>query len=499
VTDAPVVEVAGLRKEYGSVQALRGVDLALYPGEIVGLLGANGAGKSTLIKAIAGLEHADEGTVSVDGEELSRHKGVKAARTAGISVVPQELNLVMTASVAENVLLWGLPTRGGLVNTRAMRRRAREVLAELGVELDVEREASSLTAVEQRLVMVAAAVSQHARVLILDEPTAALPPHEAKHVLDVARQVRTLGKTVLFVSHRLGEVSGLVDRAVVMREGRVIAELREGELEVSKMVDRLGGVRPATPAAAPTDTTVGSARLAARGLSGRRVSGVDVEVRAGEIVGIAGLVGAGRSELIRLLAGVQDTTGGDVLLDGEPLRSVSGLRHKVGYIGEDRNTSLFRDFDITGNMTLPSLKRFSRARMVRRRPEIAATREVVERIQIKGNPTTNVLGLSGGNRQKVLLGRWLMSGADVLLLDEPTAGLDPSARAEVHRLLRALVDDDGAVVVAIAEPAELLALCDRVVVMREGRISHVASRPFDEREILAASYDEPEAVTMEAK
>jgi ABC-type sugar transport system ATPase subunit len=491
-----VIEVSGLRKRYGAVEALRGVEMILNEGEIVGLLGANGAGKSTLIKVIAGLEHADEGSVLLDGEELPRHNSVKAAQEAGISVVPQELNLVTNTTVAENVLLWRLPRRAGMVSQAALKSRARAVMEELGVKLDVGREASSLTAVEQRLTMVAAAVSQHARVLILDEPTAALPPEEAEHVLAVARQVRNLGKTVIFVSHRLAEVSGLVDRAVVMREGRVVSELGEGEIEVGKMVERLGGVRPTTPAAAAPSraTTSGPARLVAQRLSGRRVKNVDLEVHPGEIVGIAGLVGAGRSELLRLLGRVQSPSGGELTLDGTPFNKVEGLRQKVGYVSEDRNRDLFGGFDVTSNMSLPSLRRFARGRMVRRGPELKASREMIEQIQIKGGPGTNVLGLSGGNRQKVLLGRWLMSGADVLLLDEPTAGLDPAARAEVHRLLRRVADRDGAAVVAIADPAELLALSDRVVVMREGRISAIASRPFNEREILAASYEDHEVV-----
>ena len=497
--DPPVVEVEGVHKRYAGVHALRGVDFRLWPGEIVGLLGANGAGKSTLMKVVAGIVLADEGSVTIGGEELSAHGSIKAAQLAGISVVPQELNLVLDASVAENILLWRLPTRRGLVSRRMLGARAREMLAGLGIELDVEARADALTAVEQRLVMVAAAVSQDARVLILDEPTAALPPDEAQHVLDVAQRVRALGKTVVFVSHRLNEVSALVDRAVVMREGQVVGELRGHDLEVAEMVERLGGTRlDAARGPRAVDVADVRTRLVARGVSGSRVRDVDLEVRAGEILGVAGLVGAGRSELLRLLGGVQPITGGELELDGEPLAHVSAPRTKLGYVGEDRSKNLFRDFDITGNVSLPCLPRFTRGWVVRRRDEVDAVRGIVADIKIKGEPRSNVWTLSGGNRQKVLLGRWLLSGAKVLLLDEPTAGLDPVARGEVHGLLRALVRADGAVVVAIADPGELLTLCDRVVVLREGRVTHVESRPFDEGVILAASYADPHAAEARA-
>ena len=500
-TPGPVVQVEGIHKRYSGVHALRGVDFHLLPGEIVGLLGANGAGKSTLMKVVSGIVTPDEGRVLIGGAELAHHGSIKAAQSAGISVVPQELNLVLDASVAENILLWRLPTRRWLLSRRQLFAQARSVLAGLDIELPLQRLAGSLTAVQQRLVMVAAAVSQDALVLILDEPTAALPPDEAQHVLDVAKRVRSLGKTVVFVSHRLNEVRAVVDRAVVMREGLVVGELRGTELEVASMVERLGGSRAGASALTRRElapVSAGESRLVARGMSGNRVRDIDLEVRSGEILGVAGLIGSGRSELLRLLAGVQHLSDGELLLDGAPLHAVSAPRTKVGYVGEDRSRNLFRDFDVTSNVSMPSLGRFARAGLVSRREEVQAVKGTVSEVRIKGQPGSNVWTLSGGNRQKVLLGRWLLSGAKVLLLDEPTAGLDPIARAEVHDLLRELVRKGGAVVVAIAEPSELLALCDRVVVLREGRLTHVERRPFDESLILAASYADHESDELRA-
>lgn len=488
---AVIVEAVGIEKHYAGVQALRGVDLTIRAGEAIGLLGANGAGKSTLIKVISGLADADRGTVSVAGNVLPKGT-IRAAQNAGISIVPQELNLVAEASVAENMLLWHLPTRLGLVSRRQMASRSRAVLAGLGVELDTTAPVGDLTVVEQRLVMVAAAVSQEARVLILDEPTAALPPEEARHVLDVARRVRELGKAVVFVSHRLNEVCDLVDRAVVMREGEIVGELSGEGLTIEKMVEGLGGSNLGASGFRPTGDPVpehaGTARLVARKLSGNRIQNVDIAFRRGEILGIAGLVGAGRSELLRLIAGVQPSTGGEVEFDGEPVEKLANRRRKIGYVGEDRSQNLFRDFDITGNVSLPSLGRFSRGSVIQRRKEVQAVSGIVDSVGIKGRPESSVWGLSGGNRQKVLLGRWLMSGAEVLLLDEPTAGLDPVARAEVHDLLRGVAAEGGSVVLAISDPAELLSVCDRVIVLREGRLVHVERRPFDEGIILAASY-----------
>jgi ribose transport system ATP-binding protein len=487
-----IVEATGIRKHYSGVQALNGVDLTIHAGEAIGLLGANGAGKSTLIKVISGMVAPDDGTVRVDGKVLPGG-AVRAAQQAGISIVPQELNLVPEASVAENMLLWHLPTRSGLVSRRRMANRAREVLEGLEVSLDVTAPVGHLTAVEQRLVMVAAAVSQDARVLILDEPTAALPPEEARHVLDVAARVRDLGKAVVFVSHRLNEVCELVDRAVIMREGEVVGELTGERLTIERIVEGLGGSNlGATGFRISDDDEVhddsGPPRMIGRKLSGVRVQEVDVSFRSGEILGIAGLVGAGRSELLRLMAGVQPHTGGEIEFDGRPVEKIPRRRRRIGYIGEDRSKNLFREFDVTGNVSLPSLGRFARGGVIRRRREVSAVGDIVGSVGIKGRADSNVWGLSGGNRQKVLLGRWLMSGAEVLLLDEPTAGLDPLARAEVHDLLHGVAANGGSVVVAISDPAELLSLCDRVVVIREGRLVHVERRPFDEGRILSASY-----------
>lgn len=489
-----VVSCVGIRKRYGAVNALCGVDLELWPSEIVSLVGANGAGKSTLIKVIAGVVAADDGVVLVDGEPLPQHN-VRAALAAGIAVVHQELNLVQSATVGENILLSNLPRRAGFVRRREVTTRAREVLADLEVDLDPSRPVAECTAVEQRLVMVAAALSQDVRVLILDEPTASLPPEDARHVLEAAKRLRSLGKTVVFVSHRLHEVRKLSDRAVIMRDGAVVDELRGDAIEVHKMVQMLGGrtsaehAAPHAPASSDAEVVV-----AVRGLGGNRIQGLDLDVRAGEILGIAGLVGSGRSELLRLLGGVQPHSSGELEFEGERIRRMSDRQRRLGYVGEDRGRNLFGEFDVAGNLSLPSLHRLSRARMVRRRHELRSASEIVEQIRLKGHVRSAIWSLSGGNKQKVLLGRWLMSGARVLLLDEPTAGIDVASRGEVYELLREVADTGGAVVVAIADPSELLAACDRVVVLCEGLLTLEARRPFDEAAIMSASYsrhDEP--------
>ncbi|MGB9182712.1 MAG: sugar ABC transporter ATP-binding protein [Solirubrobacteraceae bacterium] len=484
----PVLSTVGVFKSYDEVQALRGVDFSLYPGEVVGLVGANGAGKSTLIRILTGLVAPDAGEVMAEGTPM--RPTIQAARAAGVTAVHQELNLVPAATVAENVLLWNLPRRAGMVSRREMRRRAGEVVAQLGVELPLDMPAAELTAVQQRLVMVAAALSQNAKVLILDEPTASLPADEAQHVLKVARELRRLGKSVVFVSHRLDEVVAVVDRAVVMRDGRVVRELAPGEVDIETMMELIGAKRVAAldrrlrhPISNRTEVI-----LSARGVYGSRVRELELDVRGGEILGVAGLVGAGRSELLRLLAGVQRHRAGELLLRGKSW-SRDAARGEVGYVGERRGDHLFADFDVSSNVSLPSLGRFKHWRcLLDAKQEHNSVADVLGRTGVKGGPRDTMGSLSGGNKQKVLLARWLLVESKVLILDEPTAGVDVGARAELHALLREIADAGGAVVVAISDPKELLALCNRVIVLREGRLTLDTVAPFHEGEILAASY-----------
>jgi ribose transport system ATP-binding protein len=418
--------------------------------------------------------------VEVDGEPLS--PGIAAARAAGIAVVHQELNVVPTASVAENILLWRLPRKGGMLSRRAMKERAGKVLADLGVDLPLDLPAAECTSAQQRLVMIAAALSQEAGVLILDEPTAALPPDESRHVLEIAERLRGLGKVVVFVSHRLEEVRQIADRAVVMRDGTVVEELVGDAIDVDTLVELIGGRRVAEADAAaahgePTDRTV---LVEVRRLAGPKVKPLDLQVRAGEILGVAGLVGSGRSELLRLLAGVQVPQSGEWMVGGED---------PVGYIGEARSHSVFYDFDVAANLSLPSLGRFRTGGLfVHRRSELKEAHKVMADLNVKGRSNDPIWALSGGNQQKVLLGRWLMSGVKTLILDEPTVGIDVGARAEVHALLRAAAADGRGVVVAIADPKELLGLCDRIIVLTEGQVTMEAEGTFEETHVVSAFY-----------
>jgi len=483
----PVVELTGVSKTYGAVKALRGVDFSLMPGEIVGLIGANGAGKSTLIKVITGRVVPDSGVLRIGGKATSEGLTVKQARQAGVAAVHQDLDLIPDAGIAENIFLWGLPRKAGFVQKREMTERVEQLLSDLGLDLDPQMPVGYATAVEQRLVMIAAALSQDAQVIILDEPTASLPPEEAELVMRVAERLRADGRTVLFVSHRLREVKRLSDRVVAMKEGRVVAEVPGDEVSIDGMIELIGGTKEVhdAPADQPLDVeSVQAGRgedvmVHAEGLTGRKVTDVDIDIHRGEILGVAGLVGAGRSEILRLLAERQAHTGTLDYPNGKP---------RIGYVAEAPMGNVFADFDVSDNVSLAALGRYSQAGFVQRGRITRKVTEILGKMRTRGDHDDPIWALSGGNRQKAMIGRWLFAESDLLLLDEPTAGIDIGARADVHRLLREFADAGGAVVVAIAEPNELLSLCDRVIVLVEGRSAGVVNAPFEEDQIVAMFY-----------
>jgi ribose transport system ATP-binding protein len=490
VTATLVVEALEVR--HGPVRAVRGLSLEVSPGEIVGLIGANGAGKSTLTKVIAGSIRPDSGGFRFEGADVSFHHP-RDALDAGIAMVPQELSLVEDRPVAENIYLNRTPSRLGFVRDRELGRIAREAMAGVGLEdVDPWTPAGSLTPVEQRLVTIAEAISKQPRLLILDEPSAALPAETAARLEPIIRRLAEGGTTIIYVSHRLGEIERLSDRVFAMRDGAYAGELRGPEIAIPAMVQLVGGKalaeEPPPKQETRDDTEV---VIKARGLGGIRTHDVDIDVHAGEILGIGGLQGSGRSELLRLIGGIQKPTAGSIeVFGGEALPNPhAAVERGVGYVPEGRKAMVFPTLDVAANSSiavLPQLSRFGT--FVRVGEERRQAAKMAERLKLVGSLDAGISTLSGGNQQKACMARWLMKDARLLLLDEPTVGIDVHARAEIHGLLRELAAEGTTVVVACSEPEELVHLCHRVIVMVEGTPARELEAPLQVDTLVAASY-----------
>ena len=478
------VEARGLHKRFPGVVALSGVDLALRPGSVHALVGENGAGKSTLIKILSGFYAPDEGEVLVDGEPLAA--STAAARAHGIATIHQEHNLVPNLSVAENVGLGGLPTRFGLVSTRQARRTAREVVAQVAPSVSVSQPARTLSPAEGQLVEVARALAQRARVLIMDEPTTALTERDVERLFLLVRRLREQGMAVLYVSHKLEEVFALADEITVLRDGHLVTTAPATEFDRAGLVRAMVGED--VEEHRHTVRSGGEPVLVGYGLSRTGVfADVDLTLCAGEVLGLAGLVGSGRSEVAMCLFGADRLDAGTVELDGRPLRLRSpdeAVRAGIALVPEERKQqALVEALTVRENLTLGMLDQLAPGGWLRRRSEREVVAEFVESMRIR-TPGMDVpiAGLSGGNQQKVVIARWLARRPRVLMLDEPTKGIDVGAKAEIHRLIERLCDAGVAVLLISSELDELLGLADRVAVMREGRLVRTLDRDAASRE-----------------
>ncbi len=479
------VAMSGIAKRFGGVHALRGVDLDLRAGEVHALLGENGAGKSTLINILSGVVTDYDGEISMGGTPV-RFTGPAAAQAAGIATIHQELDLVPALSVAENLVLGREPrTRLRTLDRRAMTRAARDWLALLGADLDPRRPVGSLRVGEQQLVEIAKALSVDARVLIMDEPTAALADAEVRRLMSTIRALRERGVAVVYISHRLEEIEHIADRATVLRNGEVAGTLRPDPdqrrriitLMVGRPPEALFDAGPASPVG-PTVLTVDDLAVRPRVTRPGRCepAGVSLTVHAGEIVGLAGLMGAGRTELLETLygAGPPGHRTGLVRLAGRPYAPRGprdALRAGVGFVPEDRRRSaLVLDHPVGRSIVLAALRRITTAGIIRPGRERDAVRQQITALAIKTPSATAPVGaLSGGNQQKVVFARHLLTRPRLLLLDEPTRGVDVGAKAEIYRLLRRLADDGMGIVLASSELPELIGVCDRIVVLHGGR------------------------------
>ena len=491
--DQPLLQMRGIVKTFPGVRALDGVDLTVRPGEVHCLLGQNGAGKSTLIKVLSGAHRPDEGEISWLGEPVVLGTP-DAAITLGISTIYQELDLVAGLSVAENLFLGHEKSRAGLLRRKEARRAARALLARLGhEEIRADREVGTLPASGQQIVSMARALSHDTRVIVMDEPSAALDQQEVKTLFKVIRDLTSQGVAVVYISHRLEEIREVGDRVTVLKDGRTVAtDLAAKDTPTSELIRLMTGrsieyVFPPRTEAAPSAAPV----LEVAGLSLDRVfADVTFSVAAGEIVGLAGLVGSGRSEILESVYGARKPSGGTVTVDGRRLRAGSvgdAVKAGIGLAPEERKSQgLLLDHPIYQNITVSSLGRFARGGFLKASAERASASEWTKALDVRPPGIERpVRTLSGGNQQKVVLARWLLRECRVLLLDEPTRGVDVGARSEIYTLIRSLAARGMAVVVVSSEVEEVLGLVDRVLVVREGRIVHTGpAREIDEHKVL---------------
>jgi rhamnose transport system ATP-binding protein len=471
----PVVALRDVSKSFGAVRALRGAELDLFAGEAHALVGENGAGKSTLIKVLAGVHRPDRGTVELDGQKVE-FSGPSDAKDAGIAVIYQEPTLFPDLSVAENIFVGQQPRgRFGRIDRVAMTTAAADLFARLGVHIDPDRPARGMSIADQQIVEIAKAISLDARVLVMDEPTAALSGVEVERLFSVARSLRDGGAAILFISHRFNEVEALCQRVTVMRDGAHISTDMLSEVTIDQIVRRMVG-REVGALFPKQEVEPGEVILEVDGLTEEGTfKDVSFEVRAGEIVALAGLVGAGRSEVARAVFGVDPRTSGAVRVSGRALPAGNpraAMAAGIALVPEDRREQgLVLDMSITRNATLPRSRSLSTLGFLTGASERREAREWTARLQTKyGNLGDAVGTLSGGNQQKVVLAKWLSTKPKVLIVDEPTRGIDIGTKTEVHRLMSQLASEGVAVLMISSELPEVLGMADRVLVMREGRL-----------------------------
>jgi rhamnose transport system ATP-binding protein len=489
----PTAELDGISKHFAATQALDNVSLQLWPAEVHALVGENGAGKSTLVKIFAGVHQPDAGQIRIDGVPIQIH-GPAQARELGIAVIHQEPRLFPDLSVAENVFLGHQPkTRLGTIDWSRMRHDAARLFEELDVSISPESPVRGLSMADQQLVEIAKALSVDARILVMDEPTASLSLHEVDRLFSIVRPLRDRGLAVLFVSHRLEEVFELCERATVLRDGRYVItapthELTTGEL-VRHMVGRDVSLFP------KTNTTFGDILLDVRGLTrADAFADVSFNVRAGEIVGFAGLVGAGRTEVARVLFGIDQADHGQLLLDGREVSfatPTAALSAGLAYVPEDRHQEgLVLDFPVASNISLPILPRLFPRFFVHRAAERTLAERYATQFRVRMTDVEQLVSsLSGGNQQKVVIAKWLATQPRVLILDEPTRGIDIGAKVEVHRIISELAVAGLAILLISSDLPEVLAMSDRILVMHEGRLTAELARAeaTEERVMLAAT------------
>ncbi|RRD03831.1 sugar ABC transporter ATP-binding protein [Arachnia propionica] len=494
-----LLRVEGISKSFPGVRALTDVTFEVRPGTVHALCGENGAGKSTLMKIINGIHQPDAGTIFM-GDAPVRIKNPVEARARGVAMIAQELNHVPEMTVAESFFLGRLPTRLGRVDWRRMRREAAQILQAEGMELSVNRRLSSLTVSEIQTLEILRAVHHSAEVFIMDEPTSAIAHKEVASLFRKIRALRDQGKAVIYISHKMDEVFELADDITILRDGAVVSSQRADEITLDQVITQMVGRALDHQSYPKREVPIGDVVLRVDGLhTATQFEDITFEIRAGEIVGLAGLIGAGRSEVVRAIVGLDPLDGGLVEVAGRPVRISSprdALRHGVAMLSEDRRlVGIVPELSIRKNATLASLRKVIHGGFTHAVEERRLVSEFFSRMQVKApSLETRISALSGGNQQKVLLARWLIADPTVLLLDEPTRGIDVGAKFEIYKIMTDLARQGRGILMISSELPELIGMCDRIHVMSRGRLTAELSRAeFSQKTILKHAMNRIEA------
>ena len=472
-----ILKMQGIQKYFPGVHALDDAQLEVRAGEVMALVGENGAGKSTLMKILTGIYSKDGGTIEYFGEEIELH-GPRDAQDRGICIVHQELNLMQHLTVADNIYIGREPTRGPLLNQAEQNRWTQELMDSLHLHIDPKAVVRTLSVAKQQMVEIAKALSRNnTKLLILDEPSAVLTDTEIDDLFVFVRQLKATGVGIIYISHRMDELKRITDRITVMRDGQYVGVLETEKTDIPEVVRMMVGrtiyEEPKTQSAVPADAPV---ILECEHLKSLDVKDVSFHLKKGEILGFSGLMGAGRTETMRLLCGADPMDSGTIKINGQPVRIKTpkdAVKHGIGYLSEDRKRfGLCLNLSITDNTVMPSINTLFKGPMVNDRVADRYSEEYIEKIKTKTPTTkTRVGSLSGGNQQKVVISKWLLRDCDILIFDEPTRGIDVGAKSEIYKLMNQLAEEGKSIIMISSDMPELLRMSDRVVVMCEGRIT----------------------------
>ncbi len=494
MTETAVLRMTGISKSFPGIRALSTVDFDVEAGEVHAVVGENGAGKSTLMKVLAGVYQPDDGTIELDGVAVRLSDPIEARRR-GIGMVYQELNLVPDLTVAENILLGSTPSRFGLVDRRALREQARAVLDELDARIHTDDLVGSLTVSQQQIVEIAKVYAARPRIVVLDEPTSSLSEHETQSLFRIIGRMTEAGLAVIYISHRLREVLDISQRVTVLRDGRLVDTRPTSGITAAEMIRLMVG-RDLTEVFPKREVEIGEVALSVTGLSrAGEFNDISLTVRSGEILGLAGLVGAGRTEVARAIFGLDNRDAGLIEIDGTVV-NIRGprdaVRAGIAYVPEDRKRDgIVPQLSIKDNISLAVLDRVSAAGWIRPNAERTLARQKADELTVTPPAITpRVDTLSGGNQQKVVFAKWLAARPRVLILDEPTRGVDVGAKADIHTIIGELAARGTAIVLISSELPEVLAVSDRILVLHDGRISAELPRGASEQEVMHAATGE---------